>query len=253
MTEIHYINYRTNIKVELEFAELSAFIKGSSITSLAVGDDFIEFGLSDAYNIRISRDVVTLVSTTNNEESEPLRLKIISGDETPTAALVEQRLHAIRQIYAMSFLIDGGREDAITKAFSLRGPVDLETILEEEDKLLVKSASTGSFWLTVAAKSVAAWNTLKNIGPVFFDEGRQAIIGRARAKTESQQIDVDRKRFDTALHKANSLIDLYRKIDKVKDTQLRDRLLSSLDENIRNTVNIPPTLLAPPSSEANGE
>ena len=245
MTDIHYVNHRTNTAVELDFTDLVAFVKGSSITSLAVGDDFIEFGLSDAYNLRISGKDVTLVSTTNNNESEPLRLKVVSSDETPTAALVEQRLHALRQIYAMSFLIDAGREDAIAKAFSLRGPVDLELILEDDDKLLVKSASSGSFWLTVAAKSSAAWNTLKNIGPLFFDEGRQAIVERARATTELQQIEVDRKRFDTNLHKANSLIDLYQKLEKVKNPQVKHRLQQELNENIKLAGNTPLTLPAP--------
>lgn len=252
MTEIRYVNYRTNTAVELDFGDLVAFVKGSSITSLAVSDNFVEFGLSDAYNLRIDvGGAITLVSTTNNDESEPLRLKIVGGEETPTAALVEQRLHALRQIYAMSFLLDAGREDAIAKAFSLRGTVDLESVLEEEDKLLVKSASTGSFWLTVAAKSAAAWNTLKGIGPLFFDEGRQAIVDRARATTELKQIEVDRTRFDTALHKANCLIDLYKKIEKVKDPQVKGRLLLDLNENIKNAGNTPLTLPSPPSQNTN--
>lgn len=245
MTDIYYVNHRTNIAVELDFGDLVSFIKGSSITSLAAGDDFIELGLSDAYNLRISGNEVTLAPTTNDDEVAPFRLKIITGDESPTAALVEQRLHALRQIYAISFLVDAGRDDDIAKAFSLSGSIDLESILEEEDKLLIKSASTGSFWLTVVAKSTAAWNTLKGIGPLFFDESRQAIVERTRATTELQKIDVERKRFDTSLHKANSLIDLYKKIEKIKDIGVRDRLLHDLNESMKNSGNTPLTLAAP--------
>lgn len=255
MADIKYFDFATNFGKSLDFADFIALVNGSSITSLAVADDYMEFGLSDGYNLRIDRgNNVTLFPTTNKGDTPPLRLNIIASSEIPTAELVESRLHAIRQIYAINFLIDAGREGDLVKAISSAdSTLDLEDLLHADDKLLIKSASTGSFWLTLAAKSTAAWSSLKGIAPLFFDEGRQAVVERVRANTELTKLEVDKKRLEVGMQRANGMIDLYNKIEKIKDPAIKEQMKAELSRNILATGNTLPALPAPtipPSEQA---
>ncbi len=142
------------------------------------------------------------------------------------------RIHALRQIYAISLLIDAGRENEIAKAFSENGSVDFESLIDDEDKLFINAASTGSFWLTVTTKSTAAFKSLTNIFPLFYDEGRQAVLERVRANTELVKLDVDKKHLDIQMQKANGLIDLYNKIEKIKDPAVKDLMKAELTKSI---------------------
>ena len=101
MANINYFDFNTNESKTLDSGEFVSLVKGASITSLA--DDFVEFGLSDAFNLRIdAQNNITLFPTTNKGEAPPVRLSLIENDEIPTAQLVELRLHALRQLYAIS-------------------------------------------------------------------------------------------------------------------------------------------------------
>lgn len=243
MADIRYFNHTTKMQVGLDFGALVTIIKGSSITSLALSETYIEFGLSDAFNLRIDiGSAITIIPTTNEGDVPPVRLSIIADDETPTAELVESRIHALRQIYAINFLIDVGREDDLVKAFLIESPFDLEDLIAEDDKLLIKSASTGSFWLTLAAKSAAAWRSLTGIAPLFFEEGRQAILERVRASTELTKLDVKKKAFDIEYQKANAIVDLYNKIEKIKDNDVKNKLKEKLEKSFDTTGESTPTL-----------
>jgi hypothetical protein len=208
MANINYFDVNTNNSKTLNFGDLVSLVKGASITSLAVAEDYVEFGLSDAFNMRIdAQNNITLFPTTNKGEAPPVRLTLIMNDETPTAQIVESRIRALRQIYAITFLIDAGRESEIATALNSGSPVDLEDLIDTENKLFVKSASEGSFWLTVATKTAAAFKSITRIAPLFFDEGRQAVLERVRANTELTKLDVDKKRLEIHMQKANGLID----------------------------------------------
>jgi hypothetical protein len=245
MADIKYRNFATNRETLLDLGAFAALVKGAAITSLATADNYIEFGLSDSLNLRIDfGNNVTLIPTTNRGQTPPVRISIIDSEEVPTAVLVESRLHALRQIYAINFLIDAGHEDDLVKAFSAAAPLDLESLLGEEDKLLIKSASTGSFWLTLAAKSTAAWKSLTGIAPLFFEEGRQSVLERVRANTELAKLDVTKKSFDINLQRATALIDLYNKIEKMKDPAVKEKMKAELTRSIEATGN---TLLALPA------
>jgi hypothetical protein len=97
---------------ELDFADLVTLIKGSSISSLAIADDFFELGLTDAFNLRIQIGV-ELISTLNKGELPPVRLRILSDKEDATAQAVEKHIHALRQLHAATFLVNAGRANDI--------------------------------------------------------------------------------------------------------------------------------------------
>jgi hypothetical protein len=172
----------------------------------------------------------------------PTRLRLIVNDETPTAQLVESRLHALRQIYAISFLVDAGREANIAKALDDSISYDLENLIEAADRLLIVSASQGSFWVTVTAAMGAPFKSLMNIVHLFYEEGRHAALELAKARTELAKLDVDKKRLDIRTQKVKAMIDLYNKIEKIKDPTVKNQIKAVLSENIIASGNTPPSL-----------
>lgn len=248
MADLKYLNFSADREVRLDVGAFVSLVKGAAITSLAIGADYIEFGLSDALNLRIDiGNNVTIIPTTNKGDSPPVRLSIIADSEIPTAELVETRIHALRQIYAINLLVDAGREEDIEEAFRSKSPPDFEKLIDESDKLLINSASTGSFWLTLAARSTAAWKSLTAIAPLFLDEGRQAVLERVRAKTELTKLEVIQKRNDISLQKANAVIALYSKVEKIRDPNIREAVRKELIRSFEATAEVLPFL--PPPEE----
>jgi hypothetical protein len=249
MAKITVFDHITNTSVEIDFADLATLIQGSSIKTLMIADDFIEFGLSDAFNLRIhGQSDILLMSTLNKGELPPVRLHLTSGDEALTAESLERQIHSIRQLYATTFLVDSGRSAEIGAMLSKNPQADLEASLSEEDHLFISSASEGSFWLTVVTKTSGAFKSLANIVPLFYDEGRQALLQRVRATTELKQLDVRQKKMEVRYEEANRLVDLVKKIEGIKDPHLRETVRDSLSTSMV-ALGQQPLLLPKPDSE----
>jgi hypothetical protein len=137
MATINYHDLFTG-QTKLDFGEFVSLVKGASITSLATADNFLEFGLSDGYILRI--DSQNNVNLFQYLKILPVRINLITNDETPTAQLVELRLHALRQIYAINCLVNAGKEDDIANAFRTDSAFDLEDLIDTANKLFVISA-----------------------------------------------------------------------------------------------------------------
>jgi hypothetical protein len=212
----------------LDFAELVTLIKGSSIKSMAIGDDFFELGLSDSFNLRIQgQPDISLISTLNKGERPPVKLRIIAQGKTPTAEDVEKRIYSLRQLYAIAFLVNAGR----TKEYAILRinlSANFEARLNKKDRLFITAASEGSFWITVLAKTGAAFKSLSSILPLFYDEGRQALLERMRATTDLKKLDVQQKEIKVA----SNFVDLIGKIDKIKDPEMRTRVQQALSANM---------------------
>jgi len=215
MTRILYLDPINDKQVELDFSDLVSLIKGSSIKSMAISDEFFELGLSDAFNLRIETNTVEqtntsgptvfLSSTLNKGQLPPVRLKIIQDREIPTAIVLEKRIHALRQLYATAFLINAGRTQDLVNTLEQSPSADLETsLLRERDRLFITAASEGSFWITLLTRTKAAFKTLSLIGPMFYDEGRQALLERLRATTELKKLDVKAKQWQISFDQSNN-------------------------------------------------
>ena len=229
---ILYLNPVNDSQFEIDFSVLITLIKGSSITSAALADDFFEIGLSDAFNLRVDRSAIYLMSTLNKGERPPIRLRIMGEGEAHTAGEIERRIHSLRQVYATAFLVNTGRSAKVARILEENPQADLEELLSNKDRLFVTAASEGTFWLTVITRTKAAFRSLTAIVPLFYDEGRQALLDRVRAATELQRLGVEEKRMQLTFEQANKLIDLVQKIDKIKDPAIRERVRDSLSSNI---------------------
>lgn len=233
MATITVFDRNTNTNIEIDFADLVTLIQGSSIKSLAIADDFIEFGLSDCFNLRIyGQSKILLTSTLNKGALPPIRLHLPSVDKALTAELLERQIHSVRQLYATTFLVDSGRSAEIGARLSEDPQADLEALLSEENRLFISSASEGSFWLTVVTKTSGAFKSLTNIVPLFYDEGREALLQRVRATTELRQLDVTKKKIELRYDEADKLVDLARKIEAIEDPNLRETVRNAISTSM---------------------
>ena len=173
-------------------------------------------------------------------------MRILTNNETPTARKVEQRIRSLRQLYALSYLINEGRSAEAAKRLERNPNTDLEDALKPSEHLLISAAGEGSFWLTVLAKTKNAFKNLNYIAPLFFEEGRQAVVERVRASTKLKQLEVQEKETNLSFHSANKLIDLVQKVDKIKDPGTRERVRQALSTNVHALgQHLPPALPKP--------
>jgi hypothetical protein len=87
----------------------------------------------------------------------------------------------------------------------------------------------------------SAWRSLSSIALVFYSEGRDALLTRARARTEIEVIAAEQRRLELEHQRASMAIDLVTKVEKIKDAQLKER--------VKNVITLP-TLPPPKSSDA---
>ncbi|WP_189046389.1 hypothetical protein [Aliidongia dinghuensis] len=191
---------------------------------------------------------MSLVSTLSPGEFAPVRLEIIGKDEAVTAELLERRLHHLRQVYAVALLVDDGREDDLASVLRDNPLADLEReLIAEEDKLVVREASPGSLWLSLIAKSKQARRALVYACAVPFAKGREALLRRVVAGTALMELEVLAKAQDLRLKGAHGLIDLAKKIDKIKDKDTRELIRQRL---LADMMGLTPTGLASSNTPA---
>ena len=256
MTTIYALDPARGSQAELDFAAFLDVAKGSTIRSAAVGDDFLELGLTDQVNVRFQVGAagdlaVLLFSTLNADDIPPLRLQIIDDEEVASAALIEARIRALRQAYAMSFLVQNDRIKDLEDILRRDPTADLEIeLLPEADRLYIVAAAPGSFWLTVATKSVKAYKAAKYALALPYKEGREAILARIKADTRLKELSVEEKRLDIDLKRANGVVDTLAKIDKLKDPVSRDLVRSALITRLDELGSPGVPALPSPSSKA---
>lgn len=69
-----------------------------------------------------------------------------------------------------------------------------------------------------------ACQSLWAIACVFYRDGRQALLERARARTELEVLAVEQKRMEIDFQRANHVIDLFQKAEKINDPKLREKI-----------------------------
>jgi hypothetical protein len=192
MPNINYADPFTGRAVELDFADLDTLIKGASIKSSFIADDFFELVLTDAFKLRIQGQQlgIWLSSMLNQGDIPPVRLRILKDGEVATAQVIEKRLHALRQLYAATFLINAGRADEIAN-FKQPEREDLEDLLAEDERLFVSAASEGSFDLTLVTKTILAFLSLKSLSTLsllFFPRQERRCVKGSEPKPNSENL-----------------------------------------------------------------
>ena len=256
MSSIVFASPRTGQRSTADFAELVELLNGATITSLLDADRYVEFGLSEDLNLRIEAGdngtvQVTVFSTLNPDDVPPTRLRIVEESAEPSAALVEERLRNLRQAYAIIFALYADREEALAAVLLDNPAADLEMkLLTDEERLILRAAGPGSWWVTVLSKVRGTGTATLNLLSLFYGEGRTMLLERVRAGTALKQEDVEAKRIANNNARVQGAIDLAVKLEKIKDPANREIVKRLL---IANTSPINPTtagLLSGPDTTA---
>jgi hypothetical protein len=72
------------------------------------------------------------------------------------------------------------------------------------------------------------WRRLSSGAYIFFSRGREALLRRAEARTELEEWAVKQKQWDLANQQANDIVDLVRKVESIKDPQLRQKAKAAI-------------------------
>jgi hypothetical protein len=248
VASIIYSDPTSDTQFEIDFPTLITIIKGSSINSAALSEDFFELGLADKFNLRVQgRPTIFLTPTLNKGELPPIRVQVSNEKGNVSALSVERHIRSFRQLYAIAVLVDSHRENEAFRTVRNDPNADLEQLLKPRDRLLLKGMSEGSVWLTLATKSRQGFKSLTAIGALFYDEGRQALLERMQATTQLKKLGVEEKKMHIAYERANKAINLIQKVEKIKDPAVRDQIKNMLSSNI-DGLNAP-ALPAPKPAE----
>lgn len=248
MSRFIVANPRTGDAYQTDFAELVDLIKGTTITSLADSDQFLELGLSENLQIRMEHDdrgglQVIVFSTLNESEVRPVRLQIINDGEEPNAALVGRRLYNLRQVYAITLLLDTGREKDLADLLLKEPRADLErALLAEDERLLVQAGGPGTWWITVLTKIGGAPQTALNGLSLIYGKGRTLLLERVQAATEIKKEEATAKALANEKARDQRIIDLAKALEKIKDPEGRAAIQSRLHSEL-NSAN--PQLAGP--------
>jgi hypothetical protein len=234
--------------VSISFQEFVELAKGVSIIDVVDTEGVLEFELSESLKLRLQprgRLHVTIASVERSRGGFPVRVQLLGKGEEPSAALVEQRLHRLRQEYAINFLIDAGREGELSVGLSENPNTDLEELLAPGDRLYIQAATLGSLWITVLAKSVAARKTLRNMASLVYSEGREHLLRRIRAETELKELEVLAKDDAIRAQRVQTYLAILEKVEKLKNEATKEEARKVAQEQLK-LLQSPSNLLPPP-------
>jgi hypothetical protein len=277
MTKTFASYAQTGNSYQLDFSFFASLLKGTSIVSLAVSDRSLELGLSENLLVRIESPepgeiYATVLSTLNPDETAPVRLQLVSDDERPTAALVEERLRNLRQVYAIIYLLNTGRQGELERLLSNSPNVDIETaLIKESDRICLEAAGPGSFDVVGIVKEYASKGgryALRGVS-LLFGEGREVLMEKFRLENKLKQSQIGLKNAETEVAKekvesekianekarGDALLDWVLKAQEIKDSAIREQVLNELMSNARRlNPALPspdklPALPAPPKKQ----
>lgn len=75
---------------------------------------------------------------------------------------------------------------------------------------------------------IRAWRSISAIACLFYQEGRQNVLERNKARTELEVLAVEEKRMEIEYQRANNAVDLVKKVESIKDGQLRKRARAAI-------------------------
>jgi hypothetical protein len=75
---------------------------------------------------------------------------------------------------------------------------------------------------------VRAWRALSAVACLLFREGRQNMLQRDKARTDLELLAVEQKRMEIDFQRANNAVDLVKKVENIKDGQLRKKARAAI-------------------------
>ena len=225
MSRFFIYHPRSDEREEIDYYTFISIIKGTSIMSLGDSDEFTEFWLSENLLLHIesveNSPYVSILSTLNPDEIAPIRIQLFAEEEEPSAAEVEQRLHSLRQMYAIVFLLNEGREGELAKMIARNPDSDLEELLDKNERLYLQAAVKGSYFVTLLTKIKGSSQKALNLLSCLSSEGRALLMRRVRADTVKIESLASQEKVKLAKMRADAVIDTINKIEEIKNPKDR--------------------------------
>jgi hypothetical protein len=236
--------------LDISFETFIALTKGAAILNVAQREDSLRLTMSHGLTLQIvGHKLEAFVSPSEPDEfSLPVRVSLLREGEEPLAALIGMRMWHVRQIYAIACLVEDESEDSLQRVRTIqKSGNDLETALSPEDRLYIKGAGSGSFWLDLAQKAYAkakkAPHAALNTVSLIFCEGRTLLLRQLTAATKLKELEVEiktfelqQKREENEKKRIEAIVDMANKIQKTKDPEVRkilqERFVRSLEATL---------------------
>jgi hypothetical protein len=237
----------------LSIDEISNLFIGARISRIEMKADGLRLSTSDGVYLSLPGGQNGSLSILNSDFPKH-DLNLVGRGFDADIPLVDHRLKALNTIYTISFLLNNNMEEALSEAVT--SSTELDNILRIEDRLYIDGASSGSFWLTIFAKTKSAYDTIKGTLLLLVPEGRSTIRIRIKAETKKQEyaaksagLKVEKQKFDLAAHRTSTLILLLNKIDKIKDPEVKTIVRKSVVTGLAE-LGIPMTPMADEAVQA---
>ena len=237
MTTFLLFSPTTNEEKEISLGAFLDISIGATIKSAADWEGAFEFGTTDRQNYRIraieNNLFITVISTVKKGEYAPIRVNIGGEDgEVLTAYNLERKLFALRQIYAINYLIKNEKLESLYENIEAR-QFDFEAmLLPQSAQLVVGGAAPGSLWLTLIPKTKEMLDSIVESLSLLYPAGRDALLRRVNASTEKKELEVEKMRMENKLGAAVGVVTLAQKIDDIKDLKIKEALQKELLKNI---------------------
>jgi|SRR5580700_770051 hypothetical protein len=244
MTKLLYV--RNGNTIELDAKEIFLLLRESYIRSVYSSDKSISLKTSDHIEVRIeSAAEPTVTFKDYGAVDGPFPVNIL-GDAEQTAVEIEDRIHALRQLYATVYLVEAGRAKEITEEVE-KFDIDIESkFLSEDEKLHLYNVTTGSFSALLGSLSELGSKVIDIILGAVLPGGKEQLFRQLRASTESAEADAERKRLENegieldnlqkrieaAERYGTALVKFGAKVQGIEDSALKERITRLFDANL---------------------
>jgi hypothetical protein len=145
-----------------------------------------------------ARSELTGVVTDYGDETD-LPISLIDEKEETSAFNIEQKIRALRQLYAIVVLVKSGRGGEVLK---VEKGADLERkLLKDDERLKLSSIGVGSLFVTLRSFARNGAEAVVYLVTMLSSSNRQQMQRELRARARSAEIDTERKEFDLEMHK----------------------------------------------------
>jgi hypothetical protein len=228
-------------------------LAAASITQLSRTDHGLRFVLSNGLVLGVEHKQFGLLARLIPTQASPgfvsARVWLIRSDkiEEPAAAVIEERMWHLRQLYGLLFLVLTGDINLATDLLA-KDDSDLEELIPQELRLCVWGLGLGSVWIDIvvkAAKKVyekvkAAPEAALNAVSLVSREGWELAMRRVRANTRSVEAgatlaEAEAKKVQAQARQADAAAD--RDIEgamqeRLKTARTQIEVIQAMDEMI---------------------
>lgn len=244
-----------------DFGEFISIVSGRSVVSGADwGEDRLEFGLSGDGMIRVFWTPQGLhanfISTTNHDEVPPLMLRLSEDDRRVPARVLELKLRALRNLYALVHLLSTERSELVESALLTGNSSDFEALLEPDEYLYVECLAPGSWYITLWSKAKESYRSVIVTVALVYERGRDAALRKLEAEARIKELEAEAKEFELMTRQLDYGLGL---LDRIASPEAKAALTQQIERAVSDLLQVKSTsplaqsasqrLLQPPRSD----